>query len=70
MSKPIPSQDISVILHSSEFRGDHTAEITGAHRLRARETVTELAARLLADGHPSDYIVIRVARFPDSEAPS
>lgn len=52
---------LSVLLHTSEYRGDHSADVQVAYEVRPRETVEELAKRLLA-GQPGDYVAIRVAQ--------
>ena len=38
---------LSVIVHTSDYRGDHSADIAVAHEVRPGETVESLAARLL-----------------------
>lgn len=36
-----------VLLHTVDYRGDHSADVTIAHELQAGETVEALAERLL-----------------------
>ncbi len=44
------NSDISIILRTAEYRGDHSADISIAHGLREGETVAELVERLLTAG--------------------
>lgn len=54
------SQHISVLLHTSEFRGDHAADVVEAHELNPGETVQELVERLLPhEGYKHDYLALR-----------
>lgn len=46
---------ISVLLHTSEFRGDHAADVAEAHDVRPGETVEELVARLIPAKPRSSY---------------
>lgn len=63
---------ISVQLHTTDYRGDHSADVCQIHEVREGETVDELAARLLTRSEynrkqgkrmavvqPNDYVVIR-----------
>ena len=69
---------ISVLLSTSENRGDHAADIRVAHDVRPGETVEEMVRRLLfrRRGHPrgpqpipSDHIELRVVvESPEAES--
>lgn len=56
-------QQISVLLHTSEHRGDHAADIIMAIQPKEGETVVELVDRLLGPesrAHATDHIELRV----------
>lgn len=56
---------IHALLHTSDNRGDHAADIEIAHEVRDGETVEELVARVLVERgshHYGDYIALRVAK--------
>lgn len=48
-----------VIRHTSDYRGDHTADVFQVHKVKDGETVADLAKRLLENRSPDDSIVIR-----------
>lgn len=77
MSDPTTADRVAVELHTSDFRGDHAADIVRAHQLKDGETVAELVDRLLllgayapsyrGNGHPeldADFIVLRLRAEP------
>lgn len=49
---------ISVLLHTTDYRGDHSAEVAIAHEVRPGETVEELMGSLIQDQRV-DYIELR-----------
>lgn len=62
----------TVQLHTTDYRGDHSADVCQVHEVRDGETVDELAFRLLTRSEwdrkqnesvpvtqPNDYVVIR-----------
>lgn len=58
---------ISVMLITSDFRGDHAADVFIAHELKPNETVKELVERLIKEdnlGGYSDHIELRVVNPP------
>lgn len=60
---------MAVLLRTSEYRGDHSADVTEHHELLPGETVKELAERLLArneDRH--DWIEIRLVKAPGARS--
>lgn len=78
-SNDLPGEDqamkISVLLATSENRGDHAADLRVAHEVRPGETVEELVRRLLhrrrgrggsrvPEPIPSDHIELRVVVEP------
>lgn len=54
-----PNGWLTVELHTSEYRGDHTAEIVIALSQPAAERLEHYAARVLAPEPPDAYIVLR-----------
>ena len=57
---------LSILLHTKDYRGDHSADVCIAHEPMHEETVEHLAERLLKlsawnAGYPdySEYLVIR-----------
>ena len=59
---------ISIILHTQDFRGDHSADVAIACEVIEGETVQDLADRLLKQdsAHGVDRIEIRAVR-PNTE---
>lgn len=53
---------LNVLLRTSDYRGDHAADVAIAHEVKDDESVLELADRLLADGADGDWIEIRRVR--------
>lgn len=52
--------NVTIELHTNEYRGDHDADVVIAYAVREGETVQELAQRLIADPvSATSYIVIR-----------
>lgn len=49
---------LSILLRTSDFRGDHAADVWIAHDVQPDENVTQLAERLLGSSH-CDVIEIR-----------
>ena len=49
---------LNILLKTSDYRGDHSADIWVAHEVKPQETVEELAKRLLTN--PQEVIEIRV----------
>jgi hypothetical protein len=60
---------ISVILRTSEFRGDHSADVLIAYELEPEETVEHLAKRLLIRDAEGDCIEVRFAVPPPALPP-
>lgn len=54
---------INALLHTSNYRGDHAADIAIAIEPTLGETVTEFVARILS--RPEDHIELRVVRGGD-----
>lgn len=52
------TKKLCVFRRTSDYRGDHAADVLLVHELRPGETVDELAARLLLEN--SDVIEIRL----------
>ena len=52
--------EISIILKTSDFRGDHATDVSVAHRYKPGETIEELVDRTLRDPH--DHIEIRIVK--------
>ena len=52
--------NISAILRTTEYRGDHSADISRAYELIAGETVEALAERILTT--PNDWIEVRLIK--------
>ena len=63
---------LAVTLHTTDFRGDHSASVTTAHAVRDGEAVEDLARRLITPsyGRYIDHIEIRVVNAPEEEAKS
>lgn len=40
---------LSVLLHTTDYRGDHAADVIIAHEIQPGETVQQLAERLLGN---------------------
>ena len=60
--------DISVILRTSTFRGDHSADVIEPCELLPGESVEDLVSRLLVPGG-YDWVEIRLVRLaPKKEA--
>lgn len=56
------SNQISVLLHTSEYRGDHSADVVKAYEIKEGETVEELVERLIAEQSSwayTDHIELR-----------
>ena len=54
---PESETKVSVLLRTSEYRGDHSTDIAVAHDIRPGETVSALVDRLKPG--PSEWIEIR-----------
>lgn len=52
--------ELNIILVTSEYRGDHAADVAVAIPPKPGETVEELVQR--ADLHPTDHLAIRIMR--------
>ena len=50
---------LSILLRTSEYRGDHAADIAVAHETVDNETVCTLVERLLPTDSKCDWIEIR-----------
>lgn len=50
---------LNILLHTSQYRGDHTADVCRAIGVSEYETVADLARRLLKPGEHYDWIEIR-----------
>lgn len=51
--------NISILLVTSEFRGDHAADVRIAHEVKPGETVEELVGRLIDSRNFADVIELR-----------
>jgi hypothetical protein len=58
---------ISVILRTSENRGDHAADVSQSHTLKENETVADLMGRIISNGLPFDFIELRYTWPPFEE---
>ena len=62
---------IQITVITSDYRGDHAADVRIAHEVDMDETVRDLVKRTLIreNGHPKyeDHIEIRLIRPKDSE---
>ncbi len=60
-------REISVILRTSENRGDHAADVSRVHTLKDGETVRDLIERIIPNSLPFDVIELRFAWPPFDE---
>ncbi len=54
---------VSIMLVTTDYRGDHSADVRIAYELQADESVDHLVKRLLSSGSASrkvDYIELRI----------
>lgn len=55
-----------ITLVTSDYRGDHAADVTRAIDVREGETVEDLVARALETAHPlTDHLELRVVHVVD-----
>jgi len=60
---------LSIILRTSDFRGDHEADVAIAYEVLLGETIEALAQRLFTDKAPKweDVIEIRLVKEPTAD---
>ena len=62
--------ELSILLRTSDFRGDHDAEVTFACAIKPGETVESLVNHLLKKDRYCDWIEIRLVKQEPPNAQS
>lgn len=56
---------ISILEKTSDYRGDHSADITRAHRYYPQEHIEELIKRCLRGNLDTDWLELRIEKEGD-----